>query len=118
MKLESKEKLWNTLMDLGHLCGCHQKPERSFFIHRFQMPFCSRCLGIIIGELIVGPFLLLLKINFEYFSLLMFVPLVIDGTLQHYTRYESKNYRRLITGVLAGVAFIMLLVFMIKLIFF
>ena len=118
MKQESKVKLWNVLMDLGHLCGCHQKPERSFFYHRFQLPFCSRCLGIIIGELLVGPFLLLLNVNLRFYSLLLFIPLLIDGSLQYYTRYESNNNRRLVTGILAGVSVTMFLFYLVKIIFF
>ena len=31
------------------------------------------------------------------------VPLVVDGTVQLLTNYESNNYRRLITGFLFGI---------------
>ena len=31
------------------------------------------------------------------------IPLVVDGFLQRLTAYESKNWKRLITGLLFGV---------------
>lgn len=110
MKEATKVKLWRTLMDLGYLCGCHQKPERSFFYHNYQFPFCSRCLGIIIGELIIGPILLLCGVNLRWYNLGLLLPLIIDGSLQYFTRYESNNYRRLTTGILAGGGFVMFLI--------
>ena len=43
--------------------------------------------------------------------LLLMVPLVLDGTIQKLTSYESGNIRRLITGILFGIAFICLFVY-------
>jgi len=40
------------------------------------------------------------------FVILMMLPLVIDGFVQRLTSYESTNIRRLITGILFGIAFI------------
>lgn len=44
-------------------------------------------------------------------TLLLMVPLVFDGFLQLLTSYESKNYRRLITGILFGIAFVFMLIY-------
>lgn len=38
--------------------------------------------------------------------LLLMVPLIIDGSIQKLTSYESGNIRRLITGILFGMALI------------
>lgn len=38
--------------------------------------------------------------------LVMMIPLIFDGFLQRLTSYESGNIRRLITGILFGIAFI------------
>ena len=113
MKEEKKIKLWRTLMDLGRLCGCHQKPERSFFYHNFQFPFCSRCLGIIMGELIIGPIVLLCGVNLRWYNLIFLMPLIIDGSIQYLSHYESTNIRRLITGLMAGAGFTMFIISMI-----
>ena len=37
---------------------------------------------------------------------LMMIPLIFDGFLQRLTSYESGNIRRLLTGILFGIAFI------------
>ncbi len=36
----------------------------------------------------------------------MMLPLIIDGMLQRLTSYESRNIRRLITGIMFGIALI------------
>lgn len=43
--------------------------------------------------------------------LLLMVPMVFDGFLQRLTSYESKNYRRCITGILFGIAFVFFLIY-------
>ena len=43
--------------------------------------------------------------------LVMMIPLVFDGFLQRLTSYESGNIRRLITGILFGIAFIFALIY-------
>lgn len=40
------------------------------------------------------------------YVILMMIPLVVDGFVQRLTSYESTNIRRLITGILFGIAFI------------
>lgn len=42
---------------------------------------------------------------------LLMVPMVLDGFFQLLTPYESKNYRRCITGILFGIAFIFFLIY-------
>lgn len=39
----------------------------------------------------------------------MMIPLTADGLLQLYTPYESKNVRRLVTGILFGIAVVFIL---------
>ena len=82
-------------------CGCHQRPERSFFVKGYQMPVCARCEGEIIGALIaiiaiwfIRPSLLLMAV--------FMIPMALDGLIQAFTSYESTNRRRLVTGILFG----------------
>ncbi|MBR1735701.1 MAG: DUF2085 domain-containing protein, partial [Firmicutes bacterium] len=44
------------------------------------------------------------------YCFLMLLPLIIDGTVQKATSYESTNIKRLITGILCGMGFIFLLI--------
>ena len=82
-------------------CGCHQRPERSFFINGYQMPVCARCEGELIG--ILAALIAIWFFRPPYWSMaLMMVPMIADGLIQGLTKYESTNWRRLITGILFG----------------
>lgn len=41
----------------------------------------------------------------------MMLPLIADGFLQQLTSYESNNSKRLVTGILFGIALVFLLVY-------
>lgn len=86
--------------------GCHQLPERSFFIHGYQFPVCARCTGIIVGYIISAIYsILFTKLNL-IISLSLLVPMAFDGLLQLFTNYLSNNTKRFITGLLAGFGFV------------
>ena len=85
--------------------NCHQLSHRSYSYNDNQMSFCARDTGIFLG----------LVMGFMYASrkkIMLTLPLVIaallpiglDGTIQLLTDYESTNPKRLITGLIAGVA--------------
>lgn len=86
---------------------CHQRPDRSFFIHGHQFPVCSRCTGIIIGAASCMIYLYLTRITYDYTMLILCIilqlPYIIDGTTQYLKLRESNNILRLITGILGGV---------------
>lgn len=81
--------------------GCHCRPERSFYYRGRQFPVCARCTGELTG-------ILALLLTWTVWhpdavpSLLLLLPLVLDGMIQLCTAYESKNIRRLWTGILFG----------------
>ena len=52
MKKSTKIKTWAFFMRLGNRCGCHQIEERSFKIKGWQFPVCARCTGILTGQII------------------------------------------------------------------
>ena len=81
-------------------CGCHQMPERSFFVGDYQLPLCARCTGIVIGHVLGIIFSVFHRVSF--LSLLGMLPLIADGMIQECTAYESTNQRRLWTGILYG----------------
>lgn len=89
--------------------GCHQKPERSFFIKGIQMPICARCTGELIGIIIACFTYRMFDLSVgEYFILML--PLIIDGFLQKLTKYESNNIKRVVTGFLFGYALLTIFV--------
>ncbi|MGN0696552.1 MAG: DUF2085 domain-containing protein [Oscillospiraceae bacterium] len=98
---EKRTEIWVKLMIVGAKSGCHQMPERSFFIHGCQLPVCARCTGVFIGyllALIVLPFYLLSVKSCILFCGIMFA----DWFVQFLKIRESTNVRRLITGILGG----------------
>lgn len=109
--MDNKTKLWIKTMDwCCKYWGCHQLPERSFFFKGYQFPICARCTGIILGYIVA-----VLCIIFKYIinmpaCLLLIFPMVLDGSVQYFTKYYSTNLKRVITGGLAGFAFIQFLI--------
>ena len=92
---------------LPRIFGCHRRPDRSFYLKGRQFPICARCTGelagIILGVLLFGfyrPKVLVLCV--------LLLPLIIDGSIQLTTKYESTNLRRLFTGILFGYALVTL----------
>ncbi|QWC00028.1 DUF2085 domain-containing protein [Mycoplasmatota bacterium] len=91
-------------MRFGRSVGCHQKSCRSFFYKNYQFPLCARCTGIFIGELLIAPIVLIIGYNNMYLNIVLFLVMVLDGSLQYFHVLQSNNIRRLITGVGAGYA--------------
>jgi len=110
--------------------NCHQKAERTYTVNGNQMPVCARDVGIFIGA--SGGLLLMsltkggknLKdmlldlINLDLtmsekkkiailiiLGAVFALPLILDGTIQLVTDYESFNAFRTLTGVLFGFGF-------------
>ena len=90
--------------------GCHKKPERSFFINGRQLPVCARCTGILCGYFLGILISVLWKCPNWGLSLLLAVPMLVDGIIQRITTYLSNNPLRFITGILFGIATIFIIV--------
>lgn len=96
------EKAWIKIMNFGSKIGCHQIPERSFFIKGHQFPVCARCSGAFLGE-IIAILLIILKINVNIlWAIILLLIMGLDWFLQQINWIESNNIRRLITGILGG----------------
>lgn len=67
------------------------------------MPYCSRDMGVFFGLAIGLGIALFIMIEIKWWWIVAgLAPIMIDGTLQLLTAYESSNPVRLITGLLAG----------------
>ena len=81
--------------------GCHCLDSRSFHYKGRRFPLCARCTGELGG-------ILLCLVTFPFVragvlpAAAMLFPLAADGVLQALTAYESRNGRRLATGLLFG----------------
>ena len=104
MKKSTKIKTWSFFMRLGNRCGCHQREDRSFKIKGWQFPICSRCTGILVGQLL-GIFIYIFQFRiFIYISCIFLFIMFLDWYIQYKKIRESTNIRRFITGTLAGIA--------------
>lgn len=114
MNSDKKNKVWLTIMNFGSIMGCHQMAERSFFLKTYQFPICARCTGIAIGQFL-AIILITLKVKINiFFSIFSLLVMIIDGGLQYFNYLKSTNYRRIITGILGGMAYINIIAFIIK----
>lgn len=89
------------LMRLGKSGGCHQFPERSFFIKGKQFPVCARCTGVLIGQLTAYLSFFLFRPPLE-FCIAGCSVMFTDWFIQFVRIRYSNNLRRLITGVIGG----------------
>jgi uncharacterized membrane protein len=101
---------------------CHRIPERSFFLNGRQLPLCARCTGTFLGAVLGLAAMLLL--GRRRASSLPPVPVLgvmilftgfwaFDGLNSYMTffpgaphLYEPRNWLRLTTGLLNGIALI------------
>lgn len=81
--------------------GCHCRKERSFHINGKQFPICARCTGELVGIIISFCSFAFVHTN-VLVSILIMIPMIVDGFLQALTSYESGNIRRFVTGLLFG----------------
>lgn len=104
MKKSTKIKTWAFFMRLGNRCGCHQREDRSFKIKGWQFPVCSRCTGILTGQ-IIGLIIYLVNLRIPlYLDILFLLIMFLDWFIQYKKIKESTNLRRFLTGNLAGIA--------------
>ena len=82
--------------------GCHCKSSRSFFYNGKQFPICARCTGEAVG-IIFSIFLFFFYTPSVKIAFLLMFPMIIDGFIQMFSKYESTNIRRFTTGFLFGI---------------
>lgn len=96
-----RSDIYDALVLLGEMSGCHRMPERSFFFKGKQFPVCARCTGAFIGYFIgyvTFPFFRLPPLLCVLFCAIMFA----DWFVQRIDLLPSTNIRRLLTGTLCG----------------
>ncbi|MBN1193750.1 MAG: DUF2085 domain-containing protein [Methanomicrobiaceae archaeon] len=102
---------------------CHQMPERSYALAGIPMPLCERCFGILLGMTALAGAALIVRPRRGFFAyaggflpktrhprllviatgICLGLPMVIDGTLQLATPYDSTAIVRTVTGFLYGI---------------
>ena len=72
------------------------------------MPVCARCEGELIGILAALIGIWFMKPPYWLMGIMM-LPMIADGLFQGLTKYESTNWRRLVTGFMFGFGIAMIL---------
>ena len=97
---------------------CHRRPERSFFYKGRQFPVCARCTGFYTGLMIYLIVNLFYKHPYDwnmlFISMVLMVPVAIDGFTQYFGPRESTNTLRFITGFIGGIGLIIFLKIIIR----
>lgn len=88
---------------------CHCRDDRSFHFRGRKFPICARCTGMGAGFLLAIVTLWIAHPPVPILLLVM-IPMILDGSIQQLTRYESTNRRRFITGLLFGYGAMLLLI--------
>jgi len=110
--------------DMVGYAVCHRIPERSFFLGDRPFPLCARCTGTFLGVLLGLTAMLLLRRKFVsrlpppsvLAALVLFIGFWgFDGLNSYMTffpnaphLYEPRNWLRMTTGLLNGLALIIL----------
>lgn len=88
---------------------CHGIPERCLIAWGTPMPICARCTAIYAGLALVATSFRILPLLRERTARIILyaatIPMAIDGLTQLAQVRQSTNELRLITGLLAGLAF-------------
>lgn len=93
-----RDDIWIKLMNYGEKLGCHQMPERSFFINGYQCPVCARCSGAMVSE-VVAIICILMGFKIQlWISLLLIGIMGFDWLIQYLKIIKSNNFNRFITG--------------------
>ncbi|MDF2907017.1 MAG: hypothetical protein K0R34_2338 [Herbinix sp.] len=97
----NEQDIWIKSMKYGEKLGCHQRPDRSFFIRGYQMPVCARCTGTMLGYLVAIPCFFLCGFS-RLITVLGPLVMLVDWSLQALQITESTNRRRFVTGLIGG----------------
>lgn len=101
---------------LPRIFGRHCRSSRSFYYKGYKFPICARCTGELTG-IILSFILFWFWKPKVIISILIMLPLILDGSLQALTSYESNNIRRFVTGILFGIGLVSIFVWTTTLVF-
>ncbi|PMC36779.1 hypothetical protein CJ195_15250 [Bacillus sp. UMB0899] len=91
------------MSEILNLIPCHRIPERCIHFNGKPMNLCTRCFAMLLGYMCT-PIALAINIVVPFWiSIIMAIPLLIDGFTQRWGWRQSSNSIRFITGILFGI---------------
>lgn len=98
---------------IGKVPLCNRNIERAVIINGFVFPFCIRCTSMMLSYLIAITLLFIPRVNKEFtklnipmliiLAIILITPLILDGIKVYFFQVDSKNYIRVVTGILFGI---------------
>ena len=102
------------IRELGNKSGCHQLPERSFFIKGYQVPICARCTGVFIGQ-VTAILISILRIPLSFRTSFILIGIMgFDWFIQTIGIKKSTNTRRFLTGICGGLGLFRIYILIIR----
>ena len=104
---------------LYHAAGAHQTPP----VHlrwrpTHKSPVCARCTGFYAGLIVYLIFNCLYShpynLSMFFISMILMIPVAVDGVTQYFGSRESTNNLRFITGFIGGIGLIIFLKIIIR----
>ena len=93
-------------------------PERSFHYKGHQFPVCARCTGFYAGLVVYLCVNLFYRHSYDLntllISIILMIPVAVDGLTQYFGPRESTNNLRFITGFIGGIGLIIFLKLIIR----
>lgn len=92
----------------GHFI-CHQRPERSFFLHGRQLPVCARCTGLYAGAAVAAPIAIVLgaalsRNRARWLLSALALPTAITWSLEFVAGVPFSNVARFVAALPLGFA--------------
>lgn len=92
----------------GHYI-CHQRPERSFFLHGRQLPVCARCTGLYAGAALAAPIAIVLgaalsRNGARWLLGALALPTAITWSLEFVAGVPFSNVARFVAALPLGFA--------------
>ncbi len=84
---------------IGRLPLCNLRAERSPRLGKYCFVLCWRCTSLSVGIIVSQAISLNIP---KYVAIIAIAICGIDGVLQYAFKIESNNYRRSVTGFIAG----------------
>ena len=92
------------------ICNLHE--DRAPHIGSFCLPLCWRCTGITLSTItmiiIFNIFPLQVSLSTFILGIILLLPCAADGILQMFLGMKSNNFRRILTGILCGIAIVLI----------
>lgn len=100
---------------------CHRLPERTFSYKNHYFPVCARCTGFYAALLVIIILDLFYEVHYSgiflLISVILLIPVTVDGFTQLFKLRTSNNLLRFVTGFIGGFGLMNIIKFFLSVVF-